>query len=211
MTDRIRVLIVDDHLMVRRGLATFLRSARDLELVGEATNGAQAIGMCEKTHPDVVLMDLKMPQLDGISAMRTIRQTHPEIQVIALTSSHEDELVSQALRAGAIGYLLKDVGVARLGDAIRAAMAGRPTLAQEATQALVRQASAPEAPGDALTEREREVLALLVEGISNAQIAERLVLSRSTVNFHVSNVLGKLGAATRTEAVRVALQRRLTD
>jgi len=211
MTERIRVMIVDDHLMVRRGLATFLRSARDLELVGEATNGAQAIGMCEKAHPDVVLMDLKMPQLDGITATRTIRQAHPEIQVIALTSSHEDELVTQALRAGAIGYLLKDVGVTGLGDAIRAAVAGRPTLAQEATHALIRQASAPESPFDALTEREREVLALMVEGISNAQIAERLVLARSTVNFHVGNVLGKLGAATRTEAVRMALQRRLTQ
>lgn len=131
--------------------------------------------------------------------------------MIALTSSHLDELVTQALRAGAIGYLLKDVGVAGLGDAIRAAMAGRATLAPEATQALVRQISAPSSPGEALTQREREVLALMVKGVSNAQIAERLVLSRSTVHFHVGNVLGKLGVASRTEAVSVALQRRLTD
>jgi NarL family two-component system response regulator LiaR len=211
VTDSIRVMIVDDHLMVRRGLATFLRAARDLELVGEAVNGAQAIGMCEMTRPDVVLMDLRMPELDGIAATRMIRQAHPEIQVIALTSSHEDELVSQALRAGAIGYLLKDIGVAQLSDAIRGAVAGRATLAPEATQALVRQASEARSPRDALTQREREVLALMVKGISNAQIAERLVLSRSTVNFHVGNVLGKLGVASRTEAVSVALQRRLAD
>jgi NarL family two-component system response regulator LiaR len=204
-------MIVDDHLMVRRGLATFLRAARDLELVGEAANGAQAISMCEKRQPHVVLMDLKMPELDGVAATRMIRQAHPEIQVIALTSSHADELVAQALRAGAIGYLLKDVGVTGLGDAIRAAVDGRPTLAPEATQALVRQASTPASELDSLTQREREVLALMVTGISNAQIAERLVVSRSTVNFHVGNVLSKLGVASRTEAVSVALQRHLTD
>ncbi|HEY3059312.1 MAG TPA: response regulator transcription factor [Chloroflexota bacterium] len=209
MNERIRVMVVDDHLMVRRGLATFLRGARDLELVGEAATGAEAIRLCEQTQADVVLMDLRMPGLDGIAATRAIRQAYPHIQVIALTSSHEDELVAQALRAGAIGYLLKDVGVTGLGDAIRAAKAGRPTLAPEATQALVRQAAAPASPGDGLTQRERQVLALMVEGISNAQIAERLVLSRSTVNFHVGNVLGKLGAASRTQAVTVALQRRL--
>jgi NarL family two-component system response regulator LiaR len=202
-------MIVDDHLMVRRGLATFLRAAQDLELVAEAGTGAEAIRVCEQTRPDVVLMDIKMPDLDGISATRAIRDAHPEIQVIAVTSSSEDELVSQALRAGAIGYLLKDVGVTGLGDAIRAAMAGRPTLAPEATQALVRQATAPASSGEALTQREREVLALMAKGISNAQIAEQLVLSRSTVNFHVSNVLGKLGAASRTEAVSIALQQHL--
>jgi NarL family two-component system response regulator LiaR len=211
VNERIRVLIVDDHLMVRRGLATFLRAARDLELVGEAVNGAQAIGMCEKTRPHVVLMDLRMPEMDGIDATRVIRKAHPEVQVIALTSSHEDELVSLALRAGAIGYLLKDVGVAGLGDAIRAATAGRATLAPQATQALVRQATAPGPVTDPLTQREREVLALMVKGLSNVQIAERLVLSRSTVNFHVGNVLSKLEVGSRTEAVSVALQRRLTE
>jgi NarL family two-component system response regulator LiaR len=211
MTERIRVMIVDDHLMVRRGLATFLRAAPDLELVGEAASGAEAIRVCEQARPQVILMDLKLPDLDGIAATRAIRSAHPEIQVIAVTSSQEDGLVSEALRAGAIGYLLKDVGVMGLGDAIRAASAGRPTLAPEATQALVRQASAPASPGDGLTQREREVLALMVKGSSNAQIAERLVLSRSTVNFHVSNVLGKLGVASRTQAVSLALQRHLID
>lgn len=209
MNQRIRVMIVDDHLMVRRGLATFLRAAQDLELVGEAATGAEAIRMCERNRPDVVLMDLKMPEFDGVAATRTIRQAHPEIQVIVVTSSQEDELVSQALRAGAIGYLLKNVGVTGLADAIRAAMAGRSTLAPEATQALVRQATAPASPGDGLTQREREVLALMVKGISNAEIAEQLILSRSTVNFHVSNVLGKLGAVSRTQAVSIALEHRI--
>jgi two-component system, NarL family, response regulator LiaR len=210
MTQRIRVVIVDDHLMVRRGLATFLRAAQDLELVGEAATGPEAIRVCAEARPDVVLMDLNLPELDGIAATRVIRQAHPETQVIAVTSSQEDDRVSQVLRAGAIGYLLKDVGVTGLGDAIRAAAAGRATLAPEATQALVRQTTAPAAtPGQALTEREREVLALMVKGLSNAEIADRLVVSRSTVNFHVSNVLGKLEVTSRTAAVSVALQHRL--
>ncbi len=209
MTERIRVVIVDDHLMVRRGLATFLKAAQDLELVGEAATGPEAIRVCAETRPDVVLMDLKLPELDGIGATLAIRQAHPETQVIAVTSSHEDDLVSQVLRAGAIGYLLKDVGVTGLGDAIRAAAVGRATLGPEATQALVRQTTAPPIPAQALTEREREVLALMVKGLSNANIADRLVLSRSTVNFHVSNVLGKLEVTSRTAAVSVALQHRL--
>jgi NarL family two-component system response regulator LiaR len=209
VTQRIRVMIVDDHLMVRRGMATFLGAAQDLELVGEAATGAEAVRVCAQLRPDVVLMDLKLPELDGIAATRAIREANPEVRVIAVTSSHEDELVSEALRAGAIGYLLKDVGVAGLGDAIRAAMAGRPTLAPEATQALVRQASAPSAPKEPLTEREREVLALMVKGLSNADIASQLLLSRSTVNFHVSNVLTKLEVTSRTAAVSVALRRRL--
>jgi len=209
MTERIRVVIVDDHLMVRRGLATFLKAAQDLELVGEAATGLEAVRVCAETRPDVVLMDLKLPGLDGIGATRAIRQAHPETQVIAVTSSQEDDLVSQVLRAGAIGYLLKDVGVTGLGEAIRAAAVGRATLAPEATQALVRQTTAAAIPGQALTEREREVLALMVKGLSNADIANRLVLSRSTVNFHVSNVLGKLEVTSRTAAVSVALQHRL--
>lgn len=211
MTERIRVMIVDDHLMVRRGLATFLGAAPDLELVGEAANGAEAVRLCAQIRPDVVLMDLKLPELDGVKATRAIREANPDVRVIAVTSSYEDELVSEALRAGAIGYLVKDVGVRGLGDAIRAAIAGQPTLAPEATQALVRQASAPPLPDEALTDREREVLSLMVKGMSNAQIAHHLVLSRSTVNFHVSHVLGKLDVTSRTAAVSVALRRRLVD
>jgi NarL family two-component system response regulator LiaR len=209
VTQRIRVMIVDDHLMVRRGMATFLGAAQDLELVGEAATGAEAVRICAEIRPDVVLMDLKLPELDGISATRAIREANPDVRVIAVSSSQEDDLVSEALRAGAIGYLFKDVGVTDLGDAIRAAMAGQSTLAPQAAQALVRQASAPSAPKGQLTDREREVLALMVKGFSNADIAAHLVLSRSTVNFHVSNVLTKLEVTSRTAAVSLALRRRL--
>ena len=211
MTARIRVMIVDDHLMVRRGLATFLGAAQDLELVGEAASAAEAVRLCNEIRPDVVLMDLRLPDMDGTAATHLIRQAHPNIQVIAVTSSQEDELVSAALRAGAVGYLLKDVGVTGLGDAIRAAKAGRPTLAPEATQALLRQARGQAVHGETLTDREREVLTLMVKGLSNAQIADQLVLSRSTVNFHVSNVLSKLDAASRTAAVSIALRQRLVE
>jgi len=211
VTARIRVMIVDDHLMVRRGLATFLGAAQDLELVGEAASAAEAVRLCNEIRPDVVLMDLRLPDMDGTAATHLIRQAHPNIQVIAVTSSQEDELVSAALRAGAVGYLLKDVGVTGLGDAIRAAKAGRPTLAPEATQALLRQARGQAVHGETLTDRKREVLTLMVKGLSNAQIADQLVLSRSTVNFHVSNVLSKLDAASRTAAVSIALRQRLVE
>ena len=211
MTNRIRVMIVDDHLMVRRGMATFLGAAPDLELAGEAATGAEAVRVCDQIRPDVVLMDLKLPDLDGIAATRAIRQAHPDIQVIAVTSSHEDQLVSEALRAGAIGYLLKDVGIAGLSDAIRAAMAGKPTLAREAAQVLLRQSTERTGPQEPLTDREREVLTLMVKGFSNADIAGQLVLSRSTINFHVSHILAKLDVTSRTAAVSLALRRRLVD
>ena len=211
MTERIRVLIVDDHLMVRRGMANLLCAAQDVELVGEAATGAQAVRVSAAVRPDVILMDLKLPELDGIAATRAIRQANPDVQVIAITSSHEDELLSAALRAGAIGYLLKDVGVAGLVDAIRAAMSRRPTLAPEATQALVRGATKSASPQEPLTNREREVLAHMVKGMSNAEIADQLVLSRSTVNFHVSHVLAKLDVTCRAAAVSVAFRRRLVE
>ena len=211
MNARIRVMIVDDHLMVRRGLATFLSAAPDLELVGEASTGRDAVRLCGQIGPDVVLMDLRLPELDGVAATRAIREAYPDIKVIAVTSSHEDVLVTEALRAGAIGYLLKDIGVTGLADAIHAAKQGRTTLAPEATQVLLRQSRAPVAAGEALTEREREVLALMVRGLSNAQIAERLVLSRSTVNFHVSNVLGKLEVTSRAAAVSLAMRKHLVE
>jgi len=208
---RIRVLVVDDHTMVRRGLATFLKVFDDLELTGEAASGQAAIQLCAQLQPDVVLMDMVMPDMDGATATRLIRKQSSLIQVIALTSFKEEILVQSALQAGAIGYLLKDVTADELAQAIRAAHAGRATLSPEAAQALVHAASQPPAPGLDLTEREHAVLVLMVEGLNNTQIAARLTVSPSTVKSHVSNILSKLGVASRTEAVTLALRNRLID
>jgi NarL family two-component system response regulator LiaR len=208
---RIRVMVVDDHAVVRTGLGAFLRAFQDLELVGEAPNGEQAVRLCQQMHPDIVLMDLMMPGMNGVEATRAIRQRCPDVQVIALTSFADDQLVQQALEAGAIGYLLKNVSHDELAQAIRTAYAGRPTLAPEATQALIHAATQPPPPGHDLTPREREVLALLVEGLSNPEIAQRLVVSESTIKSHVSNIISKLGVASRTEAVALAIRHRLVE
>ncbi len=205
----IRVMIVDDHDMVRRGLAAFLRAKPDLELVGEADDGQQALDVCEQVEPDVILMDLVMPEMDGTTATRAIRERWPQVQVIALTSFQEKKLVQEALCAGAISYLLKNVSVDDLAEAIRAAYAGRPTLAPEATRALIQAASQSDTSGYDLTPREHEVLALIVEGLNNPEIAERLTVSRSTARAHVSNILSKLGVSNRAEAIALALRREL--
>jgi NarL family two-component system response regulator LiaR len=210
-SELIRVLLVDDHAVVRSGLGAFLMAFEDLELVGEARNGDEAVRMCEDLNPDVVLMDLVMPGMNGAEATSIIREQYPETQVIALTSYKEEELVQGVLKAGAIGYLLKNVTGDELADAIRAAKAGQPTLAPEATQALIHATTKPPDLGFDLTEREREVLSLMIEGLNNPDIAERLVVSRSTVKFHVSSILSKLGASSRTEAVALALQHNVVD
>ena len=206
----IRVLLVDDHAMVRRGLATFLQVFDDLELAGEADDGEAAIQLCARIRPDVVLMDMVMPDMDGVAATRAIRQQFPTVQVIALTSFKEG-LVQSALQAGAIGYLLKDVSADELAQAIRAAHAGRGTLSPEASQALVHAAAQPRLPGGDLTERERDVLALMIEGLNNTEIAEKLVVSPSTIKSHVSHILAKLDVSSRTEAVALAVRHHLLD
>jgi NarL family two-component system response regulator LiaR len=207
----IRVLLVDDHAVVRSGLSAFLMVFDDLELVGEAGSGEEALRLCRQLQPDVVLMDLVMPGMDGADATQRIKEECADIQVVALTSFKEKDLVERALQAGAIGYLLKNISADELANAIRAAHAGQPTLAPEATQALIQLTTSPSEPVFDLTERELDVLTLMVEGLSNPDIAERLIVSRSTVKFHVSNILSKLGVSSRTEAVALALQKKLVE
>ena len=207
----IRVVIVDDHEMVRSGLATFLRVIDDLELVGEAGSGEEAVRLCQHVQPDVVLMDMVLPGMDGVATTRVVRERCPDTRIIVLTSFPEEDFVQRALEAGATSYLLKNVGASELASAIRAARAGKPTLAPEAAQALISRATRPARPGQDLTAREREVLALMRQGLSNRAIAERLIVSPSTADFHVSNILGKLGVASRTEAVALAVQHHLVD
>ncbi len=205
----IRVMIVDDHALVRSGLEAFLLVQKSLKLVAQARSGHQAVSLCADAQPDVILMDLLMPGMSGIEAIRQIKQQYPHIQLIALTSFKDQELVQGALQAGAIGYLLKDISAEELANAIRSAYAGRPALAPEAAQALIQLSTQGPAMGADLTERERQVLSLMVEGLNNPEIAARLVISRGTVKFHVSSILSKLGVASRTEAVSLALQNHL--
>ena len=204
----IRVMIVDDHAVVRSGLGAFFSVFKDLELVGEAENGEEAVLRCGLLKPDVVLMDLIMPGMDGVTATQMIRDKFPSVRVIALTSFQEDALIQGALKAGAIGYLTKNVSARELAAAIRSACDGKMTLSPEAVQSLVR-ANTQSDEVEELTEREREVLMLMVEGLNNAEIGERLVISLSTVKYHISNILGKLGVENRVAAVTTALQKKL--
>ena len=205
----IRVLIVDDHAVVRSGLATFLQLFDDLELAGEAASGGEAVRLARALQPDVVLMDLVMPEVDGATATRLILEGCPNTRVIALTSFAEEDLVPRALAAGATSYLLKNVTVDELATAIRAASAGRRTLAHEALQILVQQSHRRAPAGNDLSARESDVLKLMVEGLRNSEIADRLIIGHATVKFHVSSILTKLGVKTRTEAVALALQTRM--
>ena len=205
----IKVLLVDDHNVVRSGLGAVLSVSEDLELVGEAGDGEEAIRLCERLKPDVVLMDLLMPKMDGVAATKAIKERWPQIQVIALTSFKEKEYVEGALKAGAVGYLLKNVSADELVNSIHRAVSGQPSLSPEAAQVLIQKVNEPAKPGFDMTDREREILALMVEGLSNSEIAERIIVSQSTVKFHVSNVLSKLGVGSRTEAVALAVKQHL--
>jgi two-component system, NarL family, response regulator LiaR len=205
----IKVLLVDDHAVVRSGLGAVLLTYDDMTLVGEAGNGEEAIRLCEKLQPDVVLMDLLMPVMDGVAATAAIKKQCPKVNIIALTSFKEKEMVEGALKAGAMSYLLKNVSASELVTAIRGAVSGQSRLSPEAAQVLIQDIKEPPAQTYDLTDREKEILSLMVEGLPNTAIAERLVVSQSTIKFHVSNVLSKLGVTSRTEAVALALKHHL--
>ncbi len=206
--EKIRILIVDDHAVVRSGLGAFLTAVPDLEMVGEAKDGLQALEYAKTLHPDVILMDLMMPGMDGVTATRKIKEQMPAVQIIALTSYQENDLVQQAMQAGAIGYLMKNVLAIELATAIRAAKDGKMTLSPEAVESLVR-ATRQTSEVETLTEREKEVLKLMVEGLNNAEIAERMVISLSTVKYHISNILSKFNVDNRVAAITMALQRKM--
>ena len=210
-TDPIRILIVDDHAMVRSGLKNFIYGFEWMEPVGEAGDGAAAVDFCAEHDVDVVLMDMIMPQMDGSEATRRIMALGKPVRIIILTSFHEQDLVEQALKAGATSYLLKNVSAEELASAIRSAYAGQATLAPEATEALIESTRQRPEVGFDLTEREEEVLSLLVAGLLNREISEQLFISMATVKFHLTNIFTKLGAKNRVEATTVALDHNLVD
>jgi NarL family two-component system response regulator LiaR len=198
----IRILIVDDHAVVRQGLKMFLSLDSELEIVGEAVDGKQAVALARQLQPDVVLMDLLMPVMDGVTAIGILRREVPEAEIVALTSVLEDNAVIGAIRAGAIGYLLKDTEADELIRAIKAAAEGQVQLSPKAAARLMREVRTPESAE--LTERETEVLRLLARGLSNKQIAQALVIGEKTVKTHVSNILSKLNVSSRTQAALYA-------
>jgi NarL family two-component system response regulator LiaR len=186
-----------------------LMSFEDLELIGEAGSGEEGVRLAERYKPDVVLMDLVMPGMDGVAATKAIHEKLPDIRIIILTSFKEKDMVDGALKAGAMSYLLKNVSADELVTAIRGAVSGQARLSPEAAQVLIQEIRQPQGLGFDLTEREREILRLMVDGLANSAIADKLIVSQSTVKFHVSNILSKLGVATRTEAVSLALKQNL--
>jgi len=207
--EKIKVLIIDDHEIVRQGLRVSLENFPDFEIVGDTGDARTGIDLCLKYHPHVVLMDIVMPLMDGVTATKLLLEKCVGTQVIALTSFASDDNVQKALQAGAISYLMKNVSVEELARAVRYAYDGKATLAPEAAQVLIRSATQPPALGHDLTERERDVLALMIEGLNNREIAERLVISSSTVKNHVSNILDKLGTISRTQAVALAVEHKM--
>jgi len=210
VADRIRVLLVDDHQVVRRGLRTFLEVQDDIEVVGEAADGDEGVARAEELRPDVVLMDVKMPGTDGVESLRLLRERGNQARVLIVTSFTEQRTVVPALRAGAAGYVYKDVDPDALAGAIRSVHAGHVLLQPEVAGALLSDDQGGAGRGPALTEREREVLGLIADGRSNREIARALVLSEKTVKTHVSNILMKLDVADRTQAALWAVRHGLT-
>ena len=208
MTDRkpIKVMIVDDHPIVRDGMKNMLLVFEDLEYAGEAENGRAALDCLRQSVPDVILMDIAMPEMGGIEATRLILAQYPQVKVIMLTSYPEDDLIQESLQAGALGYLLKNSTINSLANAIRTVYAGQPVLAPEVTKALIRIKTGPMKPGADLSQREQEVLGLMVDGLSNEEIAERLVISPATARHHVSACIQKLGASNRAQASAMAVK-----
>lgn len=207
---KITILVVDDHLIVREGLISVLKTFPEFEIVGDASSGKLAIALCDKLRPHVVLMDLKMPQMTGVEATQHIRQAHPDTQVLVLTSFADDELVVAALEAGALGYLLKDASIHEIAKAVRAVANHEKILAPEVAQHL-QQRTALDKEAFALKSRELEVLRLMVAGLTNVEIAERIMLSKATVKYYISSIFEKLGVRTRTEAVVLAMQHHLVS
>lgn len=207
--ERIKVMIVDDHPVVRSGMATMLLAFDDLELIGEAASGSAALAKCQQEVPDVVLMDMMMPGMDGLETTRAILERFPSVKIIMLTSFTEENMVQDALEAGVIGYILKDASIDQLAEAIRSAYAGQPTLSAEATLSLVKSKTGPLDLNPDLTAREKQVLALIVEGLSNEEIADQLIISQATARHHVSACIRKLGAANRTDAAVIAVKQKL--
>ena len=207
--NRIKILIADDHPLVRHGIKTFLETYDDIYIVGEAENGREAIEICEKHLPDVVLMDVRMPGLNGIEATNHILKKRPNIKVIILTSFIEKELIENSLKAGASSYLLKNESGERIVRVIRDAYQGKSNLSSEATQIMISEVRDPLSKRFQLTKREKEILSLMVEGLSNKEIAKRLTLSTSTIQFHITNILSKFGVSKRTEAIYLALKQKL--
>lgn len=213
ITESIRVMIVDDHDIVRRGIATFLSGFDDLLLVGEAANGRDALRVCGDVQPHVIMMDMMLPDMDGITLTRSIREAYPNVQIVMLTSAKDGDLVHGALQAGAISYMLKNISVRDMAETIRTAHAGQPRLAPEATQALIELTLQPRisTPTYNLTAREQTILRLMIQGRTNQEIADQIFVSRATVKVHVSTILSKLGVQNRVEAVRLAVQESLVD
>lgn len=206
---KIKILLVDDHTVVRSGLTKFLRVNKDFQLVGEASDGAEAVQLASLHKPDVVLMDLIMPGMDGVTATRAIHDKQPGVKIIVLTSFADQNLVQGAIRAGAVGYLQKNVTARELSNSIRGAYEGRMILSPEAVQVLAESPSQPQIAAQQLTGREMDVLACLTQGLNNNEIADQLVVSLGTVKFHVSNIFQKLGVDSRVEAVKAAIEQKM--